>query len=95
MILNIFAYYNEDLEAFGNFQLDDHSVEQVRAGLSRDLRAQFKQGKADNLKNLKVYCLGTFNDETGEFKNSKVEVLDLGAVISKFEEDVKAKETSV
>lgn len=90
MIMNVYAYYNLDLEAFGNFQLDDHSIEQVRVGITRDLRGQFKQGKTENLKNIKLYCLGTFDDEKGIFTNNQVEVLDIAAALAKFEEDAKA-----
>lgn len=85
MILNVYCYYNKLLQAFGNFQLDDHNAEQVCSGLSRDLRARFLEGKAENLKYIELYCLGTFDDETGSFVNKKELILDLGSVIAGFE----------
>lgn len=81
MILNVYAYFNEHLLAFGNFQLDDHSPEKVASSLSRDLRAKYMENQVSNLSYLKLYCLGTFNDETGEFANKKELVLDLGVAL--------------
>lgn len=85
MILNVYCYYNKLLQAFGNFQLDDHNAEQVCSGLSRDLRARFLEGKVDNLKYIDLYCLGTFDDEKGVFVNDKKLILDLGNVIAGLE----------
>lgn len=85
MILNVYAYYNKLLQAFGNFQLDDHKPEQVLVGLQRDLRANFLQGKVENLKYLDLYLLGQFNDETGEFTNGKQLLLDFGSAIAGME----------
>lgn len=81
MILNVYAYFNEHLLAYGNFQLDDHTPEQVCSSLTRDLRAKYLENNVANLSYLKLYCLGTFNDETGEFTNKKELVLDLGVAL--------------
>lgn len=85
MILKVYCYYNKLLEAFGNFQLDDHEPDKVALTLTRDLRAQWLQGKAENLKHLDLYVLGSFNDETGIFTNDKHLVLSLGDLIAQFE----------
>lgn len=95
MILNVYCYYNKLLQAFGNFQLDDHNADQVCAGLSRDLRARFLEGKAENLKYIELYCLGTFDDETGAFVNDKKLILDLGSVIAGFEAQRAAKQEEI
>lgn len=91
MILNVYCYYNKLLEAFGNYQLDDHEPQKIVVGLTRDLRAQFLQGKIENLRYLDLYLLGTFNDETGEFVNKKQLILDLGVTISQFEAQKKSE----
>lgn len=91
MIMNIYCYYNKLLEAFGNYQLDDHEPEKVVAGLSRDLRAQYLQKDVSNLKHIDLYILGTFNDETGEFTNGKKLLLSLGNLIAQFDAQ-KSKE---
>lgn len=86
MILNVYCYYNTYLEAFGNFQLDDHEPDKVCIGLQRDVKANFLQGKdITNLRGLKLYILGQFNDEKGEFKNDKHELLDFSVIVSQLE----------
>lgn len=85
MILNVYCYYNKLLQAFGNFQLDDHEPEKVVIALQRDLRAQYLQGKVENLRYIDLYCLGTFDDEKGVFENKKELLLDLGNLISGFD----------
>lgn len=92
MILNVYCYYNKLLNAFGNFQLDDHEPDKVVIHLQRDLAAQFKQRKVENLRYIDLYCLGTFDDENGIFKNKKELLLDLGSVIAGFEVQEKALE---
>ena len=85
MIMNIYCYYNKLLEAFGNYQLDDHEPAKVVAGLTRDLRAQWLQKDVSNLKPIDLYVLGQFNDETGEFTNDKHLLMSLGDLIAQFE----------
>ena len=91
MKLNVYCYYNKLLKAFGNFQLDDHDADRVAMGISRDLRAQVIQKKAENLRYIDLYCLGTFDDETGEFVNDKKLVLDLGVTIASYEAQLEAE----
>ena len=93
MILNVYCYYNKLLQAFGNYQLDDHEPEKVVISLQRDLRAQYLQGKTENLRYIDLYCLGTFDDEKGEFTNDKQLLLDLGNVIAGFDAQ-KAQENA-
>lgn len=99
MILNVYAYFNKLLEAFGNAQYDDHTPEQVMVYIQRDLRKNVLEGKVENLRYLDFYILGQFNDETGEYTNDKHLLLDLGAAISGMEAQIKqagelAKEVS-
>lgn len=91
MILNVYCYYNKLLNAFGNFQLDDHTPEQVVASLSRDLRAQVIQKKVENLRYIDLYCLGQFDDEKGSFTNDKQLLLDLGSTIAGLEMQLQEK----
>lgn len=91
MILNVYAPYNKLLEAFGNYQLDDHEPEKVAAGLAKDLRYQFLTKDVSHLKQVDMYILGQWNDETGEFVNDKHLVFSFGDVIAQLEA-MKAKE---
>lgn len=86
MILGVYCYYNKLLEAFGNYQLDDHAEEQVALYLQRDLKASFLRGdNVSKFKELDLYKLGTFDDQTGEFVNDKHLIVDLGNCLAQLE----------
>lgn len=85
MILNVYCYYNKLLQAYGNFQLDDHEPEKVVMHLERDLRASYLKGQAENLRYIDLYKLGTFDDEKGVFENAKELLLDLGNVLASYD----------
>ena len=86
MILKVFAYYNKVIGAYDTkFQLDDHDDDKVVYQVMRAVNARLVLGTYNDLRYLSFYKLGTFNDETGEFIDDKVLLVDLDNVIASYE----------
>ena len=86
MILNVYSYYNKIIKAFDTkMQFDDHEDEKVVYNVQRAVQARLVLGTYQDLKYLAFYKLGTFDDESGEFKADKVLLLDFDNVIASYE----------
>lgn len=86
MILNVYSYFNKLIKAYDTkMQFDDHDDEKVVFNVQRGLNARLVLGTYQDLRFLQFFKLGTFDDETGEFKADKVLLLDFDNVIAQFE----------
>lgn len=70
MILHILSFRNKGLKAWSNPHYTDIDPEKCAIQLSRAISSCSPEQRA-SYKRLALYCLGTFEDETGKF-----EVLD-------------------
>lgn len=66
MILNIVIFKNKKIDAFTQPQFTDIEPEKTAIQLSRSLQLNEKKEIDDQYKNLNMYFIGQFNDETGE-----------------------------
>lgn len=86
MILNVYSYFNKLLKAYDTkMQFDDHEDDKVVFNVQRSLNARLVLGTYQDLRFLQLFKLGTFDDESGEFKADKVLLLDFDNVIAQYE----------
>lgn len=74
MLLHVICLRNKGLKCFCNPIFDDHEPEVFAKSLERFILSDDK-GNANQYKKTAVYWIGTFNDETGEFKAIAPELL--------------------
>lgn len=66
MILHILSFRNKGLKAWSNPHYSDIDPEKCAVQLSRGLASCRPEQRA-SYKRLALYCLGTFDDESGKF----------------------------
>ena len=66
MKLNVFIFQNVILNCFTTPTFDDHDPEVAAIQLKRSLIVEKDITKVDPYKNLRMYHLGTFDDDTGK-----------------------------
>ena len=95
MILNILVFKNLKINCFTTPQYDDHDPKDAAEQLRRSLICEKDVTKVNPYKNLELYCMGTFNDLTGEMKVTKPELLlDCAAIVKEREDYVESVEIS-
>lgn len=88
MELSVIFYRNEKIDAFTTPLYSDKAPEVDAKQLSRALRICNDVKMLKSYSDLKMYHIGSFNDETGELKPIKpVLLVDLGKIV-----DVRLKE---
>lgn len=94
MKLNILFFYNKKIECFTQPVFDDHEVEVSAQQLSRSLVIEKDVTKVTPYKNLKLFHLGVFDDQTGEIKLlGKPElILDCSEIVEKRPDYVESSE---
>lgn len=65
----IYAYKDVELEAFSVPRLDDVAPDTFAGNVVRGLKKLFKVEQLPQFIGQELWCLGTYNDETGEFTN--------------------------
>lgn len=66
MILKILCFYNKKIECFTTPVYDDHDPKDAATQLARSLKIEKDLDKVNPYKNLKLYHLGEFDDQTGK-----------------------------
>lgn len=94
MKLNILMFYNKKIECFTQPVFDDHEVDVVAQQLSRSLIIEKDFTKVIPYKNLKLYHLGKFDDQTGKIDLlEKPElILDCSKIVEKRPDYVESSE---
>lgn len=87
MILNILIFKNLKIKAFTTPQFDDHDPKDAAEQLRRALIVEKDVTKVNPYKNLELYCVGSFNDLTGELTVIEPELLLDCAEICKGRDD--------
>ena len=83
MKLNIIIFKNKKIDAFTQPQFIDIEPEKAALELSRSLTLNEKKEIDDNYKNLDMYVIGIFDDETGIISQEEPrKLLDCGVVIA-------------
>lgn len=93
MELNILIFKNIKIDAFTTPQFIDIEPEKAAVQLGRSIRLEPK--KAEPYKNLELYHLGTFDDETGIITQllEPVKILDCAAIYKEVVDNVSLDET--
>lgn len=95
MILNILIFKNLKIGAFTTPQFDDHDPKDAAEQLRRALVVEKDVNKVNPYKNLELYCVGSFDDLTGEIKVCEpVKLLDCAAICKTREDYVESSEIS-
>lgn len=82
MILNVMAFYNKKINCYTQPHFIDMEPEKAALQLSRTLTLTEDWKMIDQYKNLTLYYLGQFDDETGEFiQEEKRALLDCSLVV--------------
>lgn len=94
MKLNILFFYNKKIECYTQPIFDDHDVNVASEQLSRSLVIEKDVAKVIPYKNLKLYHLGVFDDQTGKIDLlSKPElILDCSEIVEKRPDYVESSE---
>lgn len=87
MILNILIFKNLKIKAFTTPQFDDHDPKDAAEQLRRALIVEKDVTKVNPYKNLELYCVGSFDDLTGELTVNEPEFLLSCADVVKTRED--------
>lgn len=66
MKLNVFIFFNTVLNCYTTPTFDDHEPQVAATQLKRSIIYEKDTAKVVPYKNLKMYQLGTFDDETGK-----------------------------
>lgn len=85
MKLNILMFYNKKIECFTQPVFDDHEVDVSAQQLSRSLTIEKDVEKVNPYKNLKLYHLGKFDDQTGKIDllEKPQMILDCSEIVEK------------
>lgn len=87
MILNVISFKNKVINAFTRPEFLDVEPEKAATQLARSILVADKPEVIKQYENLDMYCIGTFDDETGIFEQLKdpVCLLDCSKVIEQKE----------
>ena len=93
MKLNVFIFFNTVLKCYTTPTFDDHEPEVAATQLKRSIIFEKDTTKVAPYKNLKMYQLGTFDDDTGKidvFSEPKL-LLDCTEVVKGRDDYVESK----